>query len=49
MPSLIERVTRAARGPQGQSMLRKAMSRFGGQAPKGGRRGGGRRRRTHRR
>jgi hypothetical protein len=41
MASLIDRVTRFARGPQGQSMIRKAMNRFGGGPAKGGRRGAG--------
>jgi hypothetical protein len=45
MSSLFNRVSRFGRSPQGQSMLQKAVSRFGGggSAPKG--RGGRARRR----
>ena len=48
MPSLLNRVTAFGRSPKGQSMIRQAMSRFGGggdakRGPRGGtRRSGGR-------
>ena len=44
MPSLLNRVTAFGRSPKGQSMIRQAMSRFGGSGDaKKGRRGGTRR------
>jgi hypothetical protein len=44
MPSLLNRVTAFGRSPKGQSMIRQAMSRFGGNGnAKKGRRSGTRR------
>ena len=47
MPSLLNRVTAFGRSPKGQSMIRQAMSRFGGsgnakKSRRGGRTAGGR-------